>query len=175
MRRMAFRRGLLVALAWAAAGCAASSASRGWARDPMSAELARWVAEHPLAAGENIRVDELERSAWTSQHVVQIREVEPLHVHASHDLQVMLHRGHGVFHLGQEVWRVEPGSLMQIPHGVPHAFVNCSAEPAVAFVKITPPFDDQDVVIVQDVPSPRSGLGEQPPRCTMTGLAPLPP
>ena len=113
-------------------------------------ELHPWLREHPLSAGQTIRVDELGRSDSASFHIVQIRTKEPPHVHRTHDLVAVVKQGHGTLFLGSQQLHLEPGSLVNIPHGVVHAFVNESRDPAVAFVVFSPPFDGTDTVPVQN-------------------------
>jgi quercetin dioxygenase-like cupin family protein len=114
------------------------------------AELARWLAQHPLPDGERLAITELYRTAESSMHVVQIRDREPPHVHARHDLVGVLHRGRGTLTLEQQTLSLREGDVFRIPKGTPHAFVNDAAEPAAAFVVFTPPFDGVDTVQIGD-------------------------
>ena len=58
-------------------------------------DLEKILADNPLVPGENIKVANLGRSASASQHIVQIRDREILHVHKLHDGTVILLRGQG--------------------------------------------------------------------------------
>ena len=113
-------------------------------------DLTWWLSEHPLASDENIRVDELERDDTSSSHLVQIRDREPLHLHQQHDLEVMVRRGRGTLQLGSELVELKPGGLIGIPRGTPHAFINHSSQPAVAFAVFSPPFDGKDTIEVDE-------------------------
>ena len=101
-----------------------------------------------LAEGAPARVLELARDADTSQHVVAIRDREPLHRHNHHSLSVVILKGHGAMHLGGEERLVGEGSVLHVPRGVVHAFINRSNEPAVAYVLYSPPFDGVDRELV---------------------------
>lgn len=114
--------------------------------------LQPWLREHPLNADQTIRVDELGRSDAASFHIVQVRTKEPPHVHRTHDLVAVVKQGHGTLFLGSQQLHLEPGSLVNIPHGVVHAFINESPHPAVAFVVFSPPFDGTDTVPVTSGP-----------------------
>jgi len=41
------------------------------------------------------------------------------------------------------------GDIVHIPRGAPHYFVNTAAEPTVAFVIFSPPFDGKDNIPVR--------------------------
>src|SRR5574341_147938 len=64
-------------------------------------DLNKILADNPLAPGENIKIANLGRSTSASQHVVQIRDREVLHLHKIHDVTVSLLRGHGYLVLDQ--------------------------------------------------------------------------
>jgi len=100
--------------------------------------LSRWLAEHPLPPDHTFGVVELGRTDSASFHVVQIRDREDLHVHQHHDLVAVLQRGRGSLRRGSEHVPMTEGSVVAIPRGVPHAFVNESRQPAAAFVVFTP-------------------------------------
>lgn len=112
--------------------------------------LDAWLSAHPLAADQEIRIDELGRSASASYHLVQIRAKEPPHVHRTHDALARLERGRGTFVLGSHRLALLPGSVVNIPRNVPHQFVNESVQPAVAFVVFSPPLDSADYVPVSE-------------------------
>ncbi len=108
-------------------------------------ELAR---REPLRAGEDFRVVALGRDAHTSHHVVHIRNAETPHRHDTHDLVVVILRGHGQMLLGTDRRPVAEGSILYIPRGTVHAFANESGEPASAYAMYTPPYDGKDKVDV---------------------------
>ncbi len=108
------------------------------------------VRSGALAADEPLRVEELGRDGDTSHHLVSLREREPLHRHDRHALLVVMLKGHGTMQLelGGEARPVGPGSLLYVPRGTPHAFINRSGEPAVAYVIYSPPYDGNDRQLV---------------------------
>lgn len=146
--------GLIVALA---CGCASAPSREGpvspaWVLYPMDGEirLEEWIRDHPMPAGQEIALYDISRGETSSTHIVQIRRAEALHVHEHHDLVAILQRGHGILRVGSRELRVAAGSVVVIPRGTPHSFVNGSGEPAVAFVIFSPPFDGQDTVPIAD-------------------------
>ena len=71
--------------------------------------------------------------------MVQIRDREQPHVHATHDLAVTLLHGAGCLYIRGTPHDMRPGDVALVPHGTPHYFVNAESAPAVAFVTFAPP------------------------------------
>ena len=144
---------LVVGLCVGLSGCAGISGSvpgvRGASQKAL--HLDEWLAAHPIPHDQEMAITELGRTDSSSMHVVQIRRREGPHLHKSHDLVVILQRGHGILRLGSKTLVMRPGSVAAIPRGVVHAFVNTSRQPAAALVVFSPPFDDVDTVPVVDV------------------------
>jgi mannose-6-phosphate isomerase-like protein (cupin superfamily) len=108
--------------------------------------LAALAERAPLAPEQDFRVVEIGRDATTSHHVVAIRTAETPHRHDRHELLVMIVRGHGTMQIGDAALPVGEGSLLYVPRGAVHAFVNQSGAPSVAYVIYSPPFDGVDRV-----------------------------
>jgi quercetin dioxygenase-like cupin family protein len=106
--------------------------------------LEKILADNPLAPGDNIRVADLGRSASASQHIVQIRDREILHVHKLHDGTVIMLRGQGYLVLAGKRIDVKAGDVIHIPRGVAHQYVNGAGEPTVALAVYAPAFDGKD-------------------------------
>jgi quercetin dioxygenase-like cupin family protein len=107
-------------------------------------DLEKILADNPLAPGENIKVANLGRSAGASQHVVQIRDREVLHVHKLHDATVTMMRGQGYLFLENKRVNLKAGDIIHVQRGVAHQYVNTSADPTVVLAVYSPPFDGQD-------------------------------
>jgi len=114
-----------------------------------AASLDAILAAHPLPDGQNIRAVVLGRTEALSYHLVQIRDREQPHVHATHDLVVMLLRGTGTFYIRGTPYEMHAGNVAIVPHGTAHFFVNTESAPAVSFVTFAPPYDGTDQVPVQ--------------------------
>ena len=145
------KRGVLIFLAVALAGCATSQTQ--WVTFPIDkggkgVSLDAWLQEHPLKADQAISIEELSRGESASAHIVQIRKQEPLHLHESHDVTAILLKGNGVLWIGDRKLELKPGSIVTIPRGVPHSFTNQSQQPAVAYAVFNPAFDGKDFVPV---------------------------
>ena len=111
--------------------------------------LTALLQQNPLRAGENIRAVALGQTDALSYHMVQIRDREQPHVHATHDLAVTLLRGAGRLYIRGTPHDMRPGDVALVPHGTPHQFVNTKSTPAVAFVTFAPPYDGKDQVPAQ--------------------------
>ena len=111
--------------------------------------LAELAAREPLRPDEAFRVVALGRDAHTSHHLVHIRGAETPHRHDTHDLVVVILRGHGQMLLGTDRRPVGEGSILYIPRGTVHSFANESGEPGAAYAIYTPPFDGKDRVDVE--------------------------
>lgn len=111
--------------------------------------LEAFLEQHPLAEGDALRMDEVDRSAAASYHIVQIRGRERPHLHQHHDLTATLLSGRGRLYLGTTVLAMDAGAVVTIPRGVVHYFV-CDApdQVAVAYVVAAPPLDEPDLVYV---------------------------
>ena len=112
----------------------------------LDAGLEPFLVAHPLAEGQNIRADEVERSAGASYHLVQVRIGESPHRHATHDLTVFVLRGEGTLNLGAHQLALAAGDAAVVPRGIVHWFVNGARAPALAFVVFSPPLDAPDTV-----------------------------
>jgi mannose-6-phosphate isomerase-like protein (cupin superfamily) len=119
-------------------------------RVPFVDDVDAFLATHRLAAGENIRADEIGRTQGASYHLVQVRDRERPHRHVLHDLTVVVLRGHGTFMRDGERVPLREGDAAAIPRGAPHWFANEGRAPSLALVIFAPPLDAPDVVPVVD-------------------------
>ena len=110
------------------------------------AALPTLLAAHPLPAGQNISATPLGRTDAVSYHLVQIRDREQPHVHATHDLVVTMLQGSGTLYLRGAPSTMRAGDVAVVARGTPHYFVNTGAAPAAAFVTFAPPYDGTDQV-----------------------------
>ena len=92
------------------------------------------------------------RSARSAAMLVQVRDREPLHRHADSDITVFLLRGEGDMRIGKEALPVKAGSVIHIPRGAVHAYINRGPEPATALVVYSPAPGPKDRILVEDKP-----------------------
>ena len=138
------------------AGCATTTTAGGptWVTFPdgeggQGITLEEWLKKHPFEAGQEIANHELSRGESSSSHLVVVRKEEKLHVHKNHELVAILLKGEGTLTLGRRELHWKPGGVLSIPRGIPHAFVNQSSGPAVAYAVFVPAFDGKDTVPVE--------------------------
>ncbi|MDH3309824.1 MAG: cupin domain-containing protein [Gammaproteobacteria bacterium] len=112
--------------------------------------LEKLLDENKSPVGENIKALTIVRSERSSSLLVQVRDREPLHLHADSDITVFLLRGEGDIWLGKHSIAVKTGDIMHIPRGVVHAYINRGADPAVAFVVYSPAPGPRDRVLVEE-------------------------
>jgi len=117
------------------------------ARGPET--TAALLAAHPPEEGRNITPYLLGESQRTSRHLVWIRNREPPHMHAKHDLLVTIIRGQGTLFLSEMEIPLHEGDVAFVPAGIPHYFVNTSDTPSASFAVYSPPSDGSDVVPVK--------------------------
>ncbi|MEK9133335.1 MAG: cupin domain-containing protein [Pseudomonadota bacterium] len=110
------------------------------------------LAENKPGKDENIKAVPLFRSERASNVLVQVRDREPLHRHADSDITVFLLRGEGDMRIGKEALPVKAGSVIHIPRGVVHAYINRGPEPAAALVVYSPAPGPKDRILVEDKP-----------------------
>ena len=112
-------------------------------------DIAKVLAENPLAAGENIKITTLGQGQGVSHHIVQIRDRERPHIHKLHDGTVVVVKGHGYLMMENRRIDLSVGDIVYIPRGAVHYFINTDSEPTIAFVIFSPPFDGKDYVQVE--------------------------
>ncbi len=144
-------RFLVACALWFTTGCGAAPhlivpSNAGIERTDLNALL----AAYPLAPADIIRAVPLGRTEALSYHLVQIRDREQPHVHATHDLTVTLLRGTGVLHVRGTAQEMRAGDTAAIPRDTPHYFVNTGSTPAIAFATFAPPYDGHDQIVTRD-------------------------
>jgi mannose-6-phosphate isomerase-like protein (cupin superfamily) len=116
-----------------------------------------FLRAHPLSPGQYLRADEMSRTATASYHLVQVRGRAQPHRHATHDLTVVVLRGHGVLTVDGTQRALAPADAAIVPRGTVHWFANTGRDASVALVMFTPPLDAPDVVPAPEIDSPSAG------------------
>ena len=119
-----------------------------YGNDYREVDLERILADNSLTPGDNIKVANLGGSDSASQHVVQIRDREVLHVHKLHDATVTMMRGHGYLFLADKRVNLKAGDIVHVQRGVPHQYVNTASDLTVLLAVYSPPFDGKDNIPV---------------------------
>ena len=141
---------IAVWLAHAGVGCTRATHIVVATKDAVQyLEVTDWLAAHPLPAGQNISATRLGRTDTVSYHLVQVRDREAPHLHATHDMVVTVLRGAGTLYVDGQAQAMRAGDIAVVPRGTPHYFANHDSEPSVAFVTFAPPYDGTDQVPVE--------------------------
>lgn len=132
--------------------CATTDRTQFYQLNPMGGFFQktydRVLWENSMGADENVSIRTVLESDFASYHVLQVRNSEEFHRHDQHDLVVMMQTGTGIMFLKNESFRVNPGSVIFIPHGVPHYFLNTSPTPSSAIAVFSPRYDGKDYIPV---------------------------
>lgn len=117
--------------------------------------LDQMLWEHTVDPGKDVDSERIVVSESASYHLIRVQGSEKPHVHETHDLAVFVLAGTGVLFLGDGSVRVGEGSVIFIPQGKRHYFVNTGPTPAVAVAVFSPPYDGKDEVPApENIPSP---------------------
>lgn len=129
-------------------GC--KSPNRSWV-DPI--HLDNWpkeLSQHPMAPDQNVQKIDIGGTENASHHLIRVRDREPYHLHAKHDVTVFILAGQGDVIVDGTRSPCSIGNILFIPHGVPHAFINTGDKTAVAYAIFTPAMLVQDMVILPE-------------------------
>ncbi len=100
------------------------------------------VRENPIAKGENVKLSPLFKDKNSSHHIMQINDSEEPHIHANHDLTMIVKQREGTLNLRDKVLPMSAGDVAFIPRGTLHWFLNDKkGRPAVAYMVFSPAFD----------------------------------
>ena len=111
-----------------------------------SKSLDRIKWENAVQPGEDLSKTLILQMDNSSTHLIQIRGSEKKHVHEFHDSTVIIQSGSGRMYLGRSSFKAHPGSIIFIPHGVEHYYVNGGSEPTSAIAVFSPAYDGKDIV-----------------------------
>lgn len=130
-------RSVLIVLAAVLTAC--TSSPRQFATTGERLPVA-WTAED---LAQPIAVRPLSATAESSRVAIRLAASEKPHTHNEHDLIALVVSGSVRMHLGDQVFEMRPGDVVEVPRGVVHW-----AQPldgvAEAYVIFTPPYDGTD-------------------------------
>lgn len=96
-----------------------------------------------LAEGENLRITDVGETKTSIVRLIQVSkdaEIEA-HTHENHDEVVYQVKGSGIAVLSGNQHPIKPGTVLLIPRGTPHGFINDGAEDSVALSFFSPPLE----------------------------------
>lgn len=104
---------------------------------------------------ENIHVHRISSDAHSSDFVIFIKKLVPLHKHLKHTETIYVLEGRGVFQQGNEHFEIGPGDYLRIPEGAPHAVKVTSPKPLKVLSVQAPEFLGKDRIFIEtSEPSP---------------------
>lgn len=101
------------------------------------------IKDNPLAEGENLKITDVAETKTSAVRLVQIRKDAEIavHTHQNHDEVVYQVKGSGIAVLSGNQHPIKPGTLLLVPRGTPHSFVNNGGEDTIALSFFTPPLE----------------------------------
>lgn len=110
------------------------------------AAIAHALRSARIASDQALRIDRLTENEHFSAHLLQIRTRRARHIHANHDVTLMVHRGHGLVTVERLKHIVGPGDVFHIPRGTPHGCSNTGSARLVFIAVFTPPLHHADTI-----------------------------
>jgi mannose-6-phosphate isomerase-like protein (cupin superfamily) len=108
------------------------------------------LSEITIPSGvENIHVHKISSDAHSSDFVIFIKKMVPLHKHLKHTETIYVLEGRGIFQQGDEHTEIGPGDYLRIPEGTPHAVKVLSSEPLKVLSVQAPEFLGKDRVFIE--------------------------
>lgn len=111
--------------------------------------MERLLWENTMASDQDILSTTILRGDLASYHLIQISGSEKPHRHDFHDLVIFVQSGYGTMFFEKESIKIKGGTVIFIPHGTPHYFVNTSPSPTTAIAVFSPSYDGKDDVPVE--------------------------
>ncbi|MBA3687032.1 MAG: cupin domain-containing protein [Planctomycetes bacterium] len=137
-------RTCLPALALLLAGCGDAPSPR-IITPALTIDQVAWTAADLV---KPIAVRPLRSDADSTAMLIRLDGAERPHVHAEHDLVVVLRSGRGVIHLDGRSHEIGPGDVMEIPRGVVH-WAESDGGPCEVYAVFTGTYDGSDVIPVR--------------------------
>jgi quercetin dioxygenase-like cupin family protein len=109
-----------------------------------------------------VRSDDSQGQLSIVDHRVPAGFAPPPHIHQASDEALLVLDGQFEGFCGDQAWRAGPGSLVYLPHGIPHGFTVSAAGPGRIIVVVSPGGFDQFVAAVGE-PAPDLRLPEPIP------------
>ena len=142
---------LVVAVSAGLAGCAANRAPTLLQPESQAigpAAITRALRYARVGSDQPLRIDGLTQNEHFSAHLLQIRTRRARHIHAVHDVTLMVHRGRGEVTVDGRKRAVRPGDVFHVPRGTPHDCSNAGSVPLVLVAIFTPPLRTADTIAV---------------------------
>lgn len=97
---------------------------------------------------ENIHVVKLASDSYSTDFVIFVKNMVPLHKHVEHSETIYVLEGKGLFQLGDQNMEIVAGDYIRVPKGTPHAVKVLSSIPLKIISVQAPEFFGKDRVKV---------------------------
>lgn len=97
---------------------------------------------------ENIHVVKLASDSYSTDFVIFVKNIVPLHKHVEHSETIYVLEGKGLFQLGDQSLEIVAGDYIRVPKGTPHAVKVLSSIPLKIISVQAPEFFGKDRVKV---------------------------
>ncbi|MBM4050838.1 MAG: cupin domain-containing protein [Planctomycetes bacterium] len=112
--------------------------------DPRMIEVEKALADNAIADTDDLRITDLGESKGHSVHLVQSNADLKPHFRKRHDELILVRKGGGIAILGEDRYIVGPGSVLIVPRGTIHRFINTGEKPFIALSVLSPAYDGKD-------------------------------
>lgn len=119
------------------------------AYEPDVTPIEQILAENPIDPDADTKTTDLTATKTYSTHLVQTNTDMKPRFHKVHDAFLYVVKGEGIIILTGTRYRVAPGAAITIPRGAVYRLVKVGADPFVAHVIFSPPFDGHDRTYVK--------------------------
>lgn len=79
-----------------------------------------------------------------SFHIIRLQGLEKPHIHDEHDSAVFVLTGRARVSVGDTLFKVRAGDIIEIPRGTVHWAKNLDPEASIVYAVFTPPYDGAD-------------------------------
>lgn len=100
-----------------------------------------WSAEEQA---NDLAFHTLRTTPEASFHVIRLKGAEKLHTHDTHDLLVTMLSGKAKITIGEQVFTMNPGDVLEVPKGTRHKAENLSRDASEVYAVFTPPLNGKD-------------------------------
>tara|TARA_R110000782_G_scaffold27256_24_gene69199 strand:+ start:202 stop:600 length:399 start_codon:yes stop_codon:yes gene_type:complete len=97
---------------------------------------------------ENVHVVKLASDSHSTDFVIFVKNMVPLHKHVEHSETIYVLEGKGLFQLGDQSMEIVAGDYIRVPKGTPHAVKVLSSIPLKIISVQAPEFFGKDRVKV---------------------------
>ena len=126
-------------------GCSTLSSGRIIEPDKIL-NSAEWTKEESAQTISNRTLQSTEQASY---HLIRLKGAEKPHIHATHDLTVVVIKGEANIHFKTKTVKTKVGDVIRIPRGALHWAENTAKTASEVYAVFTPSYDGKDHVVVE--------------------------